>query len=78
MSMNWKRYLDDLLKVPVAPSVPEKITTYGGPDDAYTKIVETFTFDDEGTCHINRAILYKNPVDHITMTFKVGDEQGEG
>lgn len=58
-------------------SVPEKVTTYGGPSDNFTKIVETFTVDDEGTMHVNRSVQYKEPIDFISLKVVVGAEVPE-
>lgn len=69
-----KEVLNDLMKdVFVGPSLPQKVTTYGGPEDNFAKIVETFTVDDEGVMHVDRCVQYKAPIDFISVNVKVGD-----
>jgi hypothetical protein len=73
-----KEVLDKLMKdVFVGPSLPEKVTTYGGPEDNYTKVVETFTMDDEGTLHVDRCVQYKAPIDFISINLKMEDVKVE-
>lgn len=76
-----REVLDKLLKdVFVGPSLPEKVTIYGGPRDDYTKIVETYTRDDEGTMHVDRCVQFKAPIDFVRININVGgkveEEQG--
>ena len=72
-----KEVLDKLMKdVFVGPRLPEKVTVYGGPKDDYTKIVETYTLDDEGTMHVDRCVQYRAPIDYISINVKVEEEQG--
>jgi hypothetical protein len=73
-----KEVLDKLMKdVFVGPALPEKITYYGKPEDNYTKVVETFTMDDEGTVHVDRAVQYKMPIDFIRVDLKIEDVKVE-
>jgi hypothetical protein len=74
-----KEVLDRLMEDAfiAAPLVPKKVTTYGGPRDLFTKIVETYTLDDEGILHIDRAIQYKMPISYINVDFKIEDAKVE-
>ena len=73
-----KEVLDGLMKdVFVGPALPQKVTVYGGPKDEYTKIVETYTLDDEGTMHVDRCVQYKAPIDYISVSIKMEDVKVE-
>jgi hypothetical protein len=76
-----KEVLDKLMKdVFVVTPLPEKVTYYGKPQDNYTKVVETYTVDDEGKLHIDRCVQYKESIDFINSievdVMKAEEEQG--
>jgi hypothetical protein len=74
-----REVLDKLMQdILVGPRLPEKVTVYGGPSDDYTKIVETYTQDDEGTVHIDRCVQYKAPIHFISINLKIEDVKAEG
>jgi hypothetical protein len=55
-------------------AMPEKIITYGGPEDSFTLLVDTFRKEDDNTVIIDRSLLLKKPIEHICLTLKLGED----
>lgn len=58
--------------------LPKKVTYYGGPDDDYVKIVETYEQDVDGVVTIDREAMYKKPCDYISISFTIKEPTDDG
>lgn len=54
--------------------LPEKITTYGGPDDCFVRMVDTFSKQDSETILVDRQLVLKQPLEYIRLEFKIDDK----